>query len=110
MPISTAYLFPAIGHAASLLQWPEITDDVFLLAAEALSTLTSDADAAEGRLFPPLRGILDVSVHVMGRLIAELGNQGMSDAEAAAFAEQAMWRPEPRAALTRSSVRSMEDE
>ena len=69
---NNAYIFPAVGHAASLAQWPSISDDVFLLAAEALASMTQDKDVANGRLFPPFSRIMDVSAEIMALLLTEL--------------------------------------
>ena len=38
---NNAYVFPAIGMAAVLTRASAITDDVFLIAAEALAHMTS---------------------------------------------------------------------
>lgn len=65
---NNAYVFPAIGHAAMLCGAREITDEVFLLAAEALAGMTTRADLESGMLFPRFSNIRAVS----GRLIAAI--------------------------------------
>lgn len=58
---NNAYIFPAVGHAAILTHCSSITDDVFVVAAEALSKMTTAENASQGRLFPPFAAIRNVS-------------------------------------------------
>jgi hypothetical protein len=46
---NNAYVFPAIGHAASLAKWTSIPDDAFLLCAETLADMTTTEDLKAGR-------------------------------------------------------------
>uniref|UniRef100_A0A7R9VBW4 Malic enzyme n=1 Tax=Chlamydomonas euryale TaxID=1486919 RepID=A0A7R9VBW4_9CHLO len=69
---NNAYIFPAVGHAASLMRWENITDEMFLFAAEALASQMTVEEIRAGKLFPPFSNILDVSATVMGHLIAEM--------------------------------------
>lgn len=69
---NNAYIFPAIGHAASLMRWSEINEEMFLLAAESLAGMMPVEEIRAGKLFPPFARILDVSAGVMGHLIAEM--------------------------------------
>ncbi|KAG1657236.1 hypothetical protein FOA52_000439 [Chlamydomonas sp. UWO 241] len=57
---NNAYIFPAVGGAASLMRWGEITDEMFLLAAEALAGMATQDEIRSGRLFPPFSHILDL--------------------------------------------------
>ncbi|KAL6757204.1 hypothetical protein V8C86DRAFT_2628574 [Haematococcus lacustris] len=66
---NNAYVFPAVGLAAVVTQASSISDEVFLLAAEALADLAIPSKVlSEGALFPPFSHILDVSAHVAARL------------------------------------------
>jgi malate dehydrogenase (oxaloacetate-decarboxylating)(NADP+) len=69
---NNAYVFPALGHAAVLAGAKELRDDVFLAVAESLSTLTSDAELAEGRLFPDFDSIQEVSAELTARVATHL--------------------------------------
>jgi len=69
---NNAYVFPALGHAAVLAGAKELRDDVFLAIAESLSTLTSNAELAEGRLFPDFDSIQEVSAELTARVATHL--------------------------------------
>lgn len=73
---NNAYIFPALGHAASLLAWKEMTDDMFLLAAEAVAGMQTVEQIRSGQLFPPFCQIMDVSARVMGHLMAAICGDG----------------------------------
>ena len=59
---NNAYVFPALGYAAALTHATQVTDDLFLAAAESLAGITSDAEIDAGHLFPDMNSIRDVSV------------------------------------------------
>lgn len=61
---NNALVFPAIGHAASLCAARAISDDVFLVTAEALAGMTSLEEVECGLLFPRFSAIKDVSAKV----------------------------------------------
>lgn len=46
---NNAYIFPAVGYAAILAKSREITDEMFVLAAEHLSTMTDMEQLLTGR-------------------------------------------------------------
>jgi malate dehydrogenase (oxaloacetate-decarboxylating)(NADP+) len=46
---NNAYIFPAVGHAASIGRWPAIAEDVFLFAAEALAGMQPVEEIRLGR-------------------------------------------------------------
>lgn len=46
---NNAYIFPAVGYAAVLARSSEITDEMFVLAAEQLSTMTDMEELEQGR-------------------------------------------------------------
>ena len=55
------YTFPGIGLGALTCQARSITDTMIYAAAKGLASTTSDADFAEGRIFPRLSLIPRVS-------------------------------------------------
>ena len=69
---NNAYIFPAIGHAALLMEWGSIPQDAFLIAAETLAKMTTPSDHAQGRLFPSFSNIFEVSASVMAELCSQI--------------------------------------
>ena len=63
---NNAYIFPAVGHAAVLCQSSKITDEAFLIAADALASMATEEELACGRLFPRFSRIRSVSRQLMG--------------------------------------------
>ncbi|XP_051920692.1 NADP-dependent malic enzyme [Hippocampus zosterae] len=59
---NNAYIFPGVGLGVTAGAIRHITEDVFLTAAEALADLVTEKDLFEGRLYPPLSSIREVSL------------------------------------------------
>ncbi|KAK2844174.1 hypothetical protein Q5P01_010833 [Channa striata] len=59
---NNAYIFPGVGLGVTACAVRHISDEIFLTAAEALAQLVTEKDLAEGRLYPPLSSIKDVSL------------------------------------------------
>lgn len=58
---NNSYIFPGVGLGVTACSLPHINEEIFLTAAEALAQLVTEEDLAEGRLYPPLSTIRDVS-------------------------------------------------
>lgn len=94
---NNAYVFPALGHAAVLARAKQLPQEVFLMAAEALSTITCVEQLQQGHLFPPFNDIIPTSKKIMLQLCtffeeAALGSRpaGSTWAE---IIEEGMWEP-----------------
>ena len=74
---NNAYIFPAIGYAASLCGAREISDEAFLIAAKALSEMATDQELANGSLFPKFDTIRDVSRRLIGRIASHMCDTGV---------------------------------
>ncbi|KAG2431097.1 hypothetical protein HXX76_009628 [Chlamydomonas incerta] len=74
---NNAYIFPAVGHAAVLTRAQRIPEEVFLVAAERLSTMATPAELEVGALFPPFARIRDISADVMAAAAAHLVDAGL---------------------------------
>ena len=61
---NNVYIFPGVGLGIMASGASRVTDQVFLSAARALADQVSDEHLAEGRLYPPLNSIRDVSIAV----------------------------------------------
>ncbi len=77
---NNAYVFPALGFAAALTDASQVTDDLFLAAAESLSTITSDAEIDAGHLFPDMNSIRDVSVTLTAEICEMIVARGLGHA------------------------------
>lgn len=66
---NNAYIFPGVGLAVTAGAIRCITEEIFLTAAEALAHLVTENDLAEGRLYPPLSSIRDVSIKLAAKIM-----------------------------------------
>ncbi|KAM4579666.1 NADP-dependent malic enzyme [Odontesthes bonariensis] len=66
---NNAYIFPGVGLGVNACALRHITEEVFLTAAEALAHLVMEKDLAEGRLYPPLSSIRDVSLKLAVKIM-----------------------------------------
>ena len=60
----TAYLFPGVGLGTLLSRSTKLRDDMFIVAAEALSRLVTDEDRARGAIYPPISPVREISAHI----------------------------------------------
>ncbi|XP_003227332.1 NAD-dependent malic enzyme, mitochondrial [Anolis carolinensis] len=61
---NNAYIFPGVALAVILSGVRHISDKVFLEAAKALTEQLSEEELAEGRLYPALSNIKEVSINI----------------------------------------------
>jgi len=61
---NNSYIFPGVGLGAIASGAKHVTDEMFLAAAHALAARVSDADLAQGSIYPPLVRVRDVSAHI----------------------------------------------
>ncbi|RLV63069.1 hypothetical protein DV515_00018648, partial [Chloebia gouldiae] len=61
---NNAYIFPGVALAVILSSVRHISDKVFLEAAKALAEQLTDEELAQGRLYPPLSNIREVSINI----------------------------------------------
>lgn len=79
---NNAYIFPAVGHAAILVKAKCISDEDFIIAADALAHMTPEAELEEGHLFPPFRDIFTVSATIMAAVAKRMVDSGVGTAPA----------------------------
>ena len=72
------YIFPGIGLAASISGVTTITNKMLYLAAEACTNSMTDAELAEGRTFPHIMRIREVSMNVAIAVINEGIKEGLT--------------------------------
>ena len=58
------YIFPGVGLGALACEAREVTDSMFLAAAQTLASLVGQEDLAIGRVYPSLTRVREVSLHI----------------------------------------------
>ena len=61
---NNAYIFPGVALGVIVSGASRVTDAMFLTAARTLATSVSEADVAQGRVFPPLQRVRDISASI----------------------------------------------
>jgi len=61
---NNSYIFPGVGLGAIAGRARRITDEMFMVAANTLAQLVTEADLAQGSLYPALPRIREVSAHI----------------------------------------------
>ncbi|XP_072264684.1 NADP-dependent malic enzyme [Pyxicephalus adspersus] len=66
---NNSYVFPGVALGVVACGMRHISDDVFLTTAEIIAEQVSDAHLEEGRLYPPLQTIKEVSVKIAVKVV-----------------------------------------
>lgn len=61
---NNSYIFPGVALGVICAGASVIPEDVFLVSAERLANLVTDADLEVGSLYPPLETITDCSMKI----------------------------------------------
>ncbi|KAI5093172.1 NADP-dependent malic enzyme [Silurus meridionalis] len=94
---NNAYVFPGVALGVIACSMSHIPEQIFLITAETIAELVMEKDLSEGRLYPPLTCIQDVSFKIAVKIV-----------EYAYRHQMAMLYPEPvdKEALVRALVYS----
>ncbi|XP_072119458.1 NADP-dependent malic enzyme-like [Mobula birostris] len=94
---NNAYVFPGVALGAITCGMRHIDDDIFLLAAEVIAEIVTEKHLAEGRMYPPLNTIRDVSFKIATKIVDYAYKNNL-----------AAWYPEPedKEAFVRSQMYS----
>ena len=65
---TSAYIFPGVGLGIIISRSRLVPSETFLIAAETLADQISEADRAEGRIYPPLYRIREISLAIATRV------------------------------------------
>lgn len=76
---NNAFIFPGVGLGVNLVDASEITDGMFLAAAEALANAVTDTEQAAGLLFPAIDRLTEVSVRVARAVMHEAVRSGLAE-------------------------------
>lgn len=95
---NNVYIFPGVGLGAIISEASEVTDEMFTEAARALAAMVSDEEIANGRLFPPLTRLRDVSATIAAAVVREAirshVGRPIRDNEIEKLIDWKMWQPE----------------
>ena len=61
---NNVYVFPGIGLGALVAEASQVSDTMFLKAAQQLASLVSEEDLAMGRVYPALSKVREISIHI----------------------------------------------
>jgi malate dehydrogenase (oxaloacetate-decarboxylating)(NADP+) len=65
---NNVYIFPAMGMAVFATEAKRVTEEMFIVAAQAVAEQVSDQNLATGLIYPPQSQILRASLHVATRV------------------------------------------
>ncbi|CAL8370751.1 unnamed protein product [Arctogadus glacialis] len=66
---NNAYVFPGVALGVIAARVRHISDDIFLTTAEAIAEMVTEENLAEGRLYPPLSNIREVSFKIAVKVV-----------------------------------------
>jgi len=61
---NNSYIFPGVGLGVVAVRARRVTDEMFMAAARMLAESVSEQDLAQGSLYPPLKGVREVSARI----------------------------------------------
>lgn len=76
---NNAYVFPGIGLGVVVSGARRVTDEMFFVAAKTLAEMTSPKDLAQGRLFPALNQIREISVRIAAAVAEVACRSGLTN-------------------------------
>ncbi|MEO5918170.1 MAG: NAD-dependent malic enzyme [Candidatus Limnocylindrales bacterium] len=94
---NNVFIFPGIGLGAIVAEAREVTDEMFLLAAETVADHVATERLAAGALYPSVADLREVSRAIAIRVAGEAIRAGLSplpaDSDVTALVNAATWRP-----------------
>ena len=76
---TTAYIFPGVGLGIALSRSRLVPSATFLIAAQTLADKVSEADLAEGRIYPPLYRIREISLAIATQVAGLVYDRGLAE-------------------------------
>jgi malate dehydrogenase (oxaloacetate-decarboxylating)(NADP+) len=94
---NNVYIFPAMGMAVFATESARVTEEMFIVAAEAVAEQVTEENLAKGLIYPPQSRIFEASLHVAGRVAAYIFDKGLArvpkPADIDAHIRGAVYRP-----------------
>lgn len=75
---NNVYIFPAMGMAVLATQSTRVTEDMFIVAAQAVAELVTQDDLDKGLIYPPQHDIRKASLHVAARIAERIFDKGLA--------------------------------
>jgi malate dehydrogenase (oxaloacetate-decarboxylating)(NADP+) len=94
---NNVFIFPAMGLAIYATEAKRVTDEMFIIAAEAVAEQVSEADFENGIIYPRVKDILKVSEKVAQKITAYIFKNGLAGVDEPkdipAFIKSKMFEP-----------------
>lgn len=95
---NNAYIFPGVGLGVVATGAKRVTDAMFISAAKSLAALVREDELAEGRIYPSLKRIHEVSLAIAVGVAEEVYRSKLTDqprpADLVGFIRSHMFKPE----------------
>ncbi|XP_056353300.1 NADP-dependent malic enzyme, mitochondrial isoform X1 [Oenanthe melanoleuca] len=96
---NNAYVFPGVALGIIACGIRHVSDEIFLLTAETIAAEVTEQNLAEGRLYPPLASIREVSFKIAVKIVDWAYKQGIASwypepADKETFVKQLVYSPE----------------
>jgi malate dehydrogenase (oxaloacetate-decarboxylating)(NADP+) len=75
---NNVYIFPAMGMAVFATEATRVTEEMFIVAAQAVAEQVTEENLSMGLIYPPQSRILDASLHVAERIAACILENGLA--------------------------------
>ncbi|HCN72356.1 MAG TPA: NAD-dependent malic enzyme, partial [Pusillimonas sp.] len=95
---NNVYIFPAMGMAIYATSATRVTDEMFIVAARALSEQITQSYLDSGLIYPPQKEILPASLKVAAKIAEYIFDHSMArverPADINAYIEQMSYKPD----------------
>eukprot|EP01087_Luapelamoeba_hula_P010988 TRINITY_DN2946_c0_g1_i2.p1 TRINITY_DN2946_c0_g1~~TRINITY_DN2946_c0_g1_i2.p1 ORF type:complete len:438 (+),score=101.36 TRINITY_DN2946_c0_g1_i2:577-1890(+) len=72
------YIFPGVGYGAVLCRAKAVSDEMLVAATEALAESVTEEEEKEGRIYPRIKRIREVSAEVAAKVMLQASKQGLA--------------------------------
>jgi malate dehydrogenase (oxaloacetate-decarboxylating)(NADP+) len=94
---NNSYIFPGVGLGVIACKARHVTDEMFYVAAKALDNMVLDEDLEQGRIYPPLDKVREVSAAIAAAVAEVAYQRGLAEterpADLLAFVKSHMYEP-----------------